>query len=95
MAGVEISHGQAAKRLLARFAALVLLTAAGVAAAADRVFTYALEGAPESLDFAKTSTERAIRVAWLLCDALGQRIQGWPEPGAGARRVVEVLAPMV
>ncbi len=34
------------------------------------MFTYALEGAPESLDFAKTSTERAIRVAWLLCDAL-------------------------
>ena len=70
MAGAEISHRQAAKRLLARLAALTLLTAAGVTAAADRVFTYALEGAPESLDFAKTSTERAIRVAWLLCDAL-------------------------
>ena len=52
-------------------------------AAAEKVFTYALEGTPEALDFAKTSTERAIRVSWLLCDALvnvskdGQRL----EPG--------------
>ena len=82
MAGVEISRTRAVGRLLARLAALSLLAAAS-AAAADRVFTYALEGPPESLDFAKTSTERAIRVAWLLCDALvnvskdGQKL----EPG--------------
>ena len=63
MAGVD-------RNALARVAALILLAAALPAAAADKVFTYAIEGPPESLDFAKTSTERAIRVAWLLCDAL-------------------------
>ena len=63
MAGVD-------RNVLARVAALILLAAALPAAAADKVFTYAIEGPPESLDFAKTSTERAIRVAWLLCDAL-------------------------
>jgi peptide/nickel transport system substrate-binding protein len=68
---------------LARLVAPTLLAAACLAAAADKVFTYAIEGPPESLDFAKTSTERAIRVAWLLCDALvnvskdGQKL----EPG--------------
>lgn len=83
MAGAEIPHSQARLRPLARLAALILLAAASPVAAADKTFTYALEGAPESLDFAKTSTERAIRVAWLLCDALvnvskdGQRL----EPG--------------
>lgn len=76
MAGVD-------RNVLARVAALILLAAALPAAAADKVFTYAIEGPPESLDFAKTSTERAIRVAWLLCDALvnvskdGQKL----EPG--------------
>ncbi len=70
MAGAEISFFSRAAKGLARLAALTLLTAAGPGAAADGVFTYALEGAPESLDFAKTTTERAIRVAWLLCDAL-------------------------
>lgn len=70
MAGAEIAFFPAARRLLASLAVLFLAAAACAAAAADKVFTYALEGAPESLDFAKTSTERAIRVAWLLCDAL-------------------------
>lgn len=70
MAGAEIFRAALARRVLARLAALTLLAAACMASAADKVFTYALEGAPESLDFAKTSTERAIRVAWLLCDAL-------------------------
>jgi peptide/nickel transport system substrate-binding protein len=93
MAGVEIPLYQIVRRPLAYLAA-VILSAAGTAAAADKVFTYALEGAPESLDFAKTSTERAIRVAWLMCDALvnvskdGQQLEpglaeSWKSSGDG------------
>jgi peptide/nickel transport system substrate-binding protein len=70
MAGVEIPSTVIVRKLLARLAALILLTAAPLGAAAEKVFTYAIEGPPESLDFAKTSTERAIRVAWLMCEAL-------------------------
>ncbi len=51
-------------------AAIVILVAAPLAAGAETVFVQSLEGPPESLDFAKTTTERANRVAWLLSDAL-------------------------
>ncbi len=51
-------------------AAAALLVATPLAEGAEKVFVHALEGEPESLDFSKTSTERANRVAWLLCDTL-------------------------
>jgi len=53
--------------------ALILVALSGfapAAAAAEKVFTYALAAAPESLDSAKTTSERAWYVTWLLCDAL-------------------------
>jgi peptide/nickel transport system substrate-binding protein len=53
--------------------ALILVALSGFAppaAAAEKVFTYALAAAPESLDSAKTTSERAWYVTWLLCDAL-------------------------
>jgi len=76
---------------------------AASAAAADKSFTYALEGPPESLDFAKTSTERAIRVAWLLCDALvnvskdGQKLEpglaeSWKSSADGLSVVMKLRA---
>jgi peptide/nickel transport system substrate-binding protein len=52
------------------FATVVAFATAPITEAADKVFVHALEGEPESLDFAKTTTERANRVAWLLSDAL-------------------------
>ncbi len=48
----------------------MILAAVPAASGADKVFVHALEGEPESLDFAKTTTERANRVAWLLSDTL-------------------------
>ncbi|HSB78951.1 MAG TPA: ABC transporter substrate-binding protein [Candidatus Methylomirabilis sp.] len=51
-------------------AALLTLTAAPFAEGAEKIFVHALEGEPESLDFAKTTTERANRVAWLMSDTL-------------------------
>jgi peptide/nickel transport system substrate-binding protein len=56
--------------LLLYFAAVAILGAASLTEGAQKVFVHALEGEPESLDFAKTTTERANRVAWLLCDTL-------------------------
>ncbi len=56
--------------LLLCFAAITILAAVPLAEGAEKVFVHALEGEPESLDFAKTTTERANRVAWLLCDTL-------------------------
>lgn len=41
-----------------------------VAQAGEKVLVHALEGEPDSLDSAKSSTERANRVTWLLCDTL-------------------------
>ncbi len=51
-------------------AAILVLAATPPALGAEKVFVHALEGPPESLDFAKTTTERANRVAWLMSDAL-------------------------
>ena len=68
--GAEISRGRAARALFIAIAALGLPAAPPAASAADKVFNYAIEGAPESLDFAKTFSERTMRVTWLLCDAL-------------------------
>jgi peptide/nickel transport system substrate-binding protein len=50
--------------------ALVLCGPAAGATAAEKVLVHALEGQPESLDPAKASSERSIRVTWLVCDAL-------------------------
>ncbi|HYL80495.1 MAG TPA: ABC transporter substrate-binding protein [Candidatus Acidoferrum sp.] len=49
---------------------LLAVATAPIAEGAEKVFVHALEGEPESLDFAKTTTERANRVAWLLSDTL-------------------------
>lgn len=57
-------------QLLLRVAAILAVTTAPFAEGAEKVFVHALEGEPESLDFAKTTTERANRVAWLLSDTL-------------------------
>lgn len=64
------SGRQGARRLLLGFLGVAVLAAAPLSEGAEKVFVHALEGAPESLDFAKTTTERANRVAWLLCDTL-------------------------
>ena len=48
----------------------MVLAVVPAARGAEKVFVQALEGEPESLDFAKTTTERANRVAWLLSDTL-------------------------
>ena len=80
-----------------------MLALAASATAADKSFTYALEGPPESLDFAKTSTERAIRVAWLLCDTLvnvskdGQKLEpglaeSWKSSADGLSVVMKLRA---
>lgn len=55
--------------LLSCFAAAALLVNP-FAEGAEEAFVYALEGAPESLDTAKTTSDRANHIAWLLCDAL-------------------------
>jgi ABC-type transport system substrate-binding protein len=66
--------------------ALIIIALSGFAppaAVAEKVFTYALAAAPESLDSAKTTSELAWYVTWLLCDSLvnvsadGRRV----EPG--------------
>jgi peptide/nickel transport system substrate-binding protein len=101
MEDAENNRRHVVRGLLAGIAALSLFAAAPALAAADRVFSYALEGPPESLDFAKTSTERAIRVAWLLCDALinisrdGQSLepglaQSWKLSGDGLNAVMKL-----
>ncbi len=51
-------------------AAALIFAVVPVAQGAEKVFLHALEGLPESLDFAKTTTERANRAAWLMSDAL-------------------------
>jgi peptide/nickel transport system substrate-binding protein len=58
------------RRWLCLVAMLLLFTVPGQVAGAEKVFSYALEGQPESLDFAKADSLRAERVAWLLCDTL-------------------------
>jgi peptide/nickel transport system substrate-binding protein len=63
------------------FAALALVTTTSLAHGAEKVFTYAMSGEPESLDSAKAASVRATYVTWLLCDALiniskdGQRLE--------------------
>lgn len=75
--------GRLIRVFLAGAAALSLLASSGPVPAAEKTFSYAIEGPPESLDFAKTFSERAVRIAWLVCDALvnvskdGQKL----EPG--------------
>ena len=58
------------RRFLLCIAWIVVAVLPPVAGAGEKVFVHALEGPPESLDFAKTATERANRVAWLMSDAL-------------------------
>ena len=58
------------RRFLLCFAWIAVVTGAPATEAGEKVFVHALEGPPESLDFAKTATERANRVAWLMSDAL-------------------------
>jgi peptide/nickel transport system substrate-binding protein len=50
--------------------ALALCTMTPAIAAAEKVLVHALEGQPESLDPAKATSERSIRVTWLVCEAL-------------------------
>lgn len=70
MAGHKGTSRKVSRRLLIGLVAGSLLAAASVAEGAEKVFVYALEGEPESLDSAKAASERSIQVAWLLCDAL-------------------------
>ncbi|MBI2080962.1 MAG: hypothetical protein HYT86_04425 [candidate division NC10 bacterium] len=70
MAGHKGSAWKVSRRLLIGLVAGSLLAASSVAGGAEKVFVYALEGEPESLDSAKAASERSIQVAWLLCDAL-------------------------
>lgn len=58
------------RRLLLMFTSLTLLALSPPSDAGEKVFSYALDGPPESLDFAKADSLRAERVAWLLCDTL-------------------------
>lgn len=58
------------RRFLISVAWIVVAVLPPVAGAGEKVFVHALEGPPESFDFAKTATERANRVAWLMSDAL-------------------------
>ena len=58
------------RRFLLCVAWIALAAIPRAAGAEEKVFVHALEGPPESLDFAKTATERANRVAWLMTDAL-------------------------
>jgi len=58
------------RQLFLSFVVGALFTVASAAAGAEKVFVYALEGAPESLDSAKAASDRSYYVTWLLCDAL-------------------------
>jgi peptide/nickel transport system substrate-binding protein len=58
------------RRILLGFAALTLLVTASVVEGGEKVFVYAVEGKPDSLDSAKVVLERSYYVTWLLCDAL-------------------------
>jgi ABC-type transport system substrate-binding protein len=63
--------------------AVAVFVGLSLAEGAEKVFTYAISGQPESLDSAKATSQVSIYVTWLLCDALiniskdGQRL----EPG--------------
>ena len=56
--------------LLALIATAMLYAMPKQSAEGAKIFSYALEGNPESLDFAKSSSLRTERVVWLLCDQL-------------------------
>ena len=58
------------RRFLLCIAWIAVVAGVPVTEAGEKVFFHALEGPPESLDFAKTATERANRVAWLMSDTL-------------------------
>ena len=87
MADVGVRAWARRRRRWARGGAVLALAAMSAVAAgpasAEKVFNYALAAAPESLDSAKTTSERSWYVTWLICDALvnvsqdGQRL----EPG--------------
>jgi peptide/nickel transport system substrate-binding protein len=66
----EISDQKGLHVLTILLVAVSILAGAHFSEGAEKVFVQALEGEPESLDFAKTTTERANRVAWLLSDTL-------------------------
>jgi peptide/nickel transport system substrate-binding protein len=72
MAGTGASGSRRLRRLELILGLGGLLLSVGLAAPAraEKVFVHALEAQPESLDPAKAASERAIRVIWLLCDAL-------------------------
>jgi len=59
-----------APRLLLVVCVIATVLAISPAEGVEKVFVYALEGEPESLDTAKSTSERAIHVAWLICEAL-------------------------
>ena len=66
-----MSDRRPSRRSRLAVAALALFAVASATEGAEKVLVYALEGGPESLDFAKAGlTERSLRVAWLLCDTL-------------------------
>ncbi len=70
MAAAKTLRQSGVRRLLLGVLGAALLGAAPFAEAAEKVFVYAIPGAPETLDSAKATTERSIRATWLLCDAL-------------------------
>ncbi|MFB3816923.1 MAG: ABC transporter substrate-binding protein [Candidatus Methylomirabilales bacterium] len=58
------------RRLVLGLAAAGVLAAGSPLHAGEKTLTYAISGAPESLDSAKASSDRSYYVTWLLCDAL-------------------------